>query len=93
LEKIAAIEKSNQPPFSMDPFALELYSTLRGFFNFDLRPARFGHFREIRAEDLLVQAQHQATALGAQGHVIVHSGHPLFPAPTIYTLIFINWHN
>jgi len=40
---------------------------------FDLRPARFGHFREVRAEDIiiLVQAQHQDTAVGAQGQVIV----------------------
>ena len=77
----------------MDPFAPEIYSILRGFFNFDLRPARFGYFREVREEDILVQAQHQATAVGTQGHVIVQSGHLLVPAPTIYTLIFINWHN
>jgi hypothetical protein len=94
LEKIEGIEKSKKSPFSRERFfAPELYSLLKGIFNFDLRPGRFGHILKIGLEDVFVKAQHQAAALGAQGRVIIKSGHPLVPAPAIHTLVFIDRHN
>jgi hypothetical protein len=67
--------------------------TLKGSFDLGLGPSRFGHLLKVRLEDILVQAQHQAAALGAQGRVIIKSCHPLVPAPTIHTLVFVDRQN
>ena len=93
LEKIETREKSKKAP-SPGAFLHSYFTTtLKGSCGLGLRPGRFGHLLKVRLEDILVQAQHQATALCAQGRVIIKSGHPLVLATTIHTLVFVDRHN
>jgi hypothetical protein len=75
-----------------DVNSCKFYSTLRGIFNFELKPERFRHILKVRLEDILFQAQHQTPALVAQGRVIIKPGYPLIKAFTIYTLVFVDRH-
>jgi hypothetical protein len=66
LEKIETREKNKKKPLPRGAFLYPYFTTtLKGSFAFGLRPGRFGHLLKVRLEDILVQAQHQAAALGA----------------------------
>jgi hypothetical protein len=47
------------------------------------------NFLKIGLEDILVQPQHQAAALGAEGSVIIQTGYPLIPTGTVDTLVLV----
>jgi hypothetical protein len=86
--------KKVKKPLTRGAFLHPYFSPkLQRSFGLGFGPGRFRHFLEVGLEDILVQAEHQAAALGAQGRVVIQSGHPLVPAPTIDTLIFIKRHN
>ena len=73
-----------------------LYShKLKGSFGFGvgLRPNLRLNFLKIGLKDVLVHAQHQAVAPGAQGCVIIKSGHPLVMASTIHALVIVDRHD
>jgi hypothetical protein len=72
-----------------------VYFTPESSGNFDpgFRPGRFGPLLEVRLEDILVEAKHQAATGGAQGRVIIQSGHPLIAATTVNTLVFVDRHD
>jgi hypothetical protein len=83
--------KKASPPRGF--FAPDLNGWLTGNFSFGVRPGRLGYLLEIRLEDIFVQAQHQAVALGAEGRVVIQARNPLVAPPTVHTLVFINRHN
>ena len=56
-------------------------------------PSRGRNLLKVGLEDIFVQPQHQAAALGAKSGVIIQTGYPLVPAATVDTLILVNWHN
>jgi hypothetical protein len=85
--------KKEKSPFPGGFFHPYFTTKLKESFDLGFRPSRLSHLLKVRLEDILIQAQHQAAALGAQGRVIIKSGHPLVLACTIHTLVFVDRHN
>jgi len=91
-EGAKVVEKEKSP--STEGLLISYFSPgLQRSFGLGLGPSRFHPLLEVRFEDILVQAEHQAAALGAQGRVIIKSGYSLVPAPTIDTLVIVDRHN
>jgi len=57
------------------------------------RPGRRRHLFKIGLENVLIQSQHQAAALGTEGRVVIQTGDALVQAMTINTAILVDWHD